>query len=649
METLDMNPTDVQNSMQGAADLFTPMDDQSAVTDSLGSSIQESDLNQSLTAALDQPEPDLTSSGQETQALAQEQAATDAPTPTVNTPVGDTLDPTDGAATDSLQLVSDQPPADALADAVPGLDPTTVPDTTGSGDASNTPDSSTTDTPNPVVAEPQPESAVLAEPPPSATQEAEALNQEEAPTSAPAPTVNTPVGDTLDPTAPSATDSLRLVSPESATEALADVVPSLDPTTTAPAPSPELQGFSTDPAQAEQLDDDHDHGNPGSQPLFHISLDDVSSAKTVDAGATRSVRDLTRRLGIKGDILDPGAGNNTVIGAGGSDIIFGDGGGLNTITTGGGSDMIVLGDETTNRVFDFNPDRDRFVLSGDVDLNNIVIAQGKNPGKGGLNQPLDSLNNTLIIDKSDGHILASLTFVNSDSISERNFFRVSSTAIDAAKNATSDNTQQGSGQLTGTQGKDKLVGSDGDDFLAPGDDTFRFKTARSGAEFPFANDSPGTTRLNLDLKGGVLRVNGTYKNYDGAPLFSQGETSIDPSAIILNGAGAQTLIDGFLKVPQDTEGNPISGTHLHFSPAGDVRGNFADATVVRYFTNTATSAKAGTISGEFELTPQEQAALLAGNFYVNAHTNVDLDKDGKGGFPTGENRINLNKNVVRFV
>ena len=31
----------------------------------------------------------------------------------------------------------------------------------------------------------------------------------------------------------------------------------------------------------------------------------------------------------------------------------------------------------------------------------IIIAQGKNPGKGGLEQPLDSVNNALIIDKNE--------------------------------------------------------------------------------------------------------------------------------------------------------------------------------------------------------------------------------------------------------
>ncbi len=498
-------------------------------------------------------------------------------------------------------------------------------------------------------AEPIAPVVITAPEPQVAAQEVQALNQEQAPSQAQAPTVNTPVGDTLS-TAndPTVANSLRQTVAGSSADALKAVIPGLDPTTTAAPPAADLQGFSVsnDPSKA----DDHDHGNPGSPPVNHISsLDAVASAKGVNAGATRLVKDLTRRFGIKGDLLDPGAGNNVVIGAGGNDLIFGNGGGLNTITTGSGADTIVLGDETTNRIFDFNPDRDRFVLADGIDINNIVIGQGKNPGKGGLNQPLDSLNNTLIIDKSDGHILASLTFTKSDAITDRNFLRVGDGALDIAKNSTFSNTQEGSGQLNGGLGRDKLVGGSGDDFLAPGDDTFRFRTAKSGGEFPFANDSPGTTRLNLELKGGVFRINGSYKNFDGAPLFSQGETTLDPTAILLNGAQAQPFIDGFLKVPNDVEGNKISGTHLHFSPAEDVRGNFADATVVRYFTNTPTSAKAGTISGEFELTPQEQAALLAGNLYANTHTNIDLDKDGKGGFPTGENRTNFNKNVVRFV
>jgi hypothetical protein len=491
------------------------------------------------------------------------------------------------------------------------------------------------------------------EPAVSQAQEVQQLNQEEAPSEAPAPEVSVLVGDTIAQPANEAAvaNSLQQVVAEPLIESLADVVPGIDPTTVeAPPADPAVQGFKVDEsAQAPANANDHDHGNPGSAPELHVDLDSVASVRQLDGAGIRQVRNLAFRMSFRGDFLDPGAGNNTVIGARGNDVIMANGGGLNTLTTGTGLDTIVLGKETTNRIFDFNPERDRFALPEDLDISDIVIAQGKNPGKGGLNQPLDSVNNALVIDKSNGHVLAALTFVSSETLSERNFVKVNSASIDAARNSRFSNTQEGSGQLNGSLGRDKLVGQAGDDFLAPGDDSFRFRTAISGEEFPFKTDSPGVTRLRLDLKGGVLRVDGRYRNYDGAPLFSQGETTIDPSAIILNGAGADALVKGFLSVPKDVEGNSISGTHLHFSPSGDERGNFADATVARYFENTPTSAKAGRIKGEFELTPQEQAALLGGNFYVNVHTNVDLDKDGKGGFPTGENRINLNKNVVRFV
>lgn len=58
--------------------------------------------------------------------------------------------------------------------------------------------------------------------------------------------------------------------------------------------------------------------------------------------------------------------------------------------------------------------------------------------------------------------------------------------------------------------------------------------------------------------------------------------------------------------------------------------------------------KSDMLKGEFKLSPQEQAALLAGNLYMNLHTNVDGNDDDRAGFPTGENRININKNVVQF-
>jgi hypothetical protein len=360
---------------------------------------------------------------------------------------------------------------------------------------------------------------------------------------------------------------------------------------------------------------------------------------------------LRDNLGARGDILRPGGGRNTVIASGDSDIIQANSqGAFNTITTGTGKDTIILGRNSTNRIFDFDPANDRFALSG-VNPKDIIIAQGKNPGRAGLEQPLDSNNNALIIDKRSNRILAALTFTRAADLTENNFVVLTgegSRSLSDGK-ALGARTQRGSGQINGTQGRDRLIGGAGDDFLYVGDSGFQFNTARGIDEFPFPTDSPGTSEININLKGGVLKIEGKYQDFDGFPLFSQGERTIDPNAKILNGSNPQALVDGFLRVPKDVEGNLITGTHLHFSPAGDSRGNFADATVVRFFENTPIDAKSGTIKGEFELTPQEQAALLAGNLYVNIHTNIDGDGDGRAGFPTGENRININRDVVKFV
>lgn len=399
--------------------------------------------------------------------------------------------------------------------------------------------------------------------------------------------------------------------------------------------------------------DDHDHAPQTSK--FELHIDDLSTLDGVRSlDAKKVVKDTSFRdnLGDRGDLLNPRGGTNVVIGSGDSDIIRGTGKGFNTITTGTGKDSIILGRETTNRVFDFDPANDRFVLAG-INPKNIVIAQGKNPGKGALEQPLDSVNNALVIDKKTGHILATLPFVKASDLNESHFVRNSKeaeTSLNELRKEGFFKNQVGDGKLSGTQGHDRLVGRDGNDFLYVGDDGFSFNTAKGGGgtEFPFATDSPGTSELNLDLDNGVLKVSGSYTNFDGFPLFSQGEKALDPNAKVLSGANPQALVDGFLKVPKDVEGNLISGTHLHLSPAGDNRGNFADATVIRYFENTPTDAKSGTIKGEFELSPEEQAALLAGNLYVNLHTNIDGDKDGRAGFATGENRINLNKDVVKF-
>jgi hypothetical protein len=398
--------------------------------------------------------------------------------------------------------------------------------------------------------------------------------------------------------------------------------------------------------------DDHNHAKPENAGEFslHVSLDDVASTRSLNAKDVRTERSLKEDIGSKGDLLDPGSGKNTVIGSGDGDIILGTDGGLNTITTGDGKDLVILGRETTNRIFDFDPSKDRIGFASDINLDDIVIAQGANPGRGGLDQPLDSANNALIIDKSTEHILASLTFTNEADLSTGIFRTIDANALDTLEDSKF-KVQEGDGKLTGGKGQDKLVGGEGDDFLYLGDDGFEVETARGTGpgEFPFPNDSPGTTELNAELKNGVLRINGSYKDFDGLPLFSDGETEIDPDAVILNGSDPEALINGFLAVPEDSEGNKLSGTHLHFSPAQDDRGDFADATVVRFLENNPIDDKSGTISGEFELSPEEQAAFLAGNFYVNLHTNVDGDGDGKGGFPTGENRVNFNQRAIDFV
>jgi CHRD domain/RTX calcium-binding nonapeptide repeat (4 copies) len=398
---------------------------------------------------------------------------------------------------------------------------------------------------------------------------------------------------------------------------------------------------------------DHDHAPKVGPFETHVDLNNVANAKTLNAKQVGKQGSFEGSFGDKGDFLNPGGGNNTVIAGGGNDVIRGAGKGLNTITTGTGKDTIILGKETTNRIFDFDPTNDRFVLQG-VNPKDIIIAQGKNPGKGGLEQPLDSVNNALIIDKREGHILASLTFAKASDINESHFSRLTGEANQSLKNeelkADGFKNQRGDGKLTGTLGHDRLIGGKGDDFLFVGDDGFKFGTAKGGGgtEFPFRTDSPGTSELTPTLKNGVLSFSGSYKDFDGAPLFSQGEKELDPNAKILSGADPKALMDGFLKVPVDKEGNAISGTHLHFSTAGDNRGNFADATVVRYFENTPIDAKSGTLSGTFELSPEEQAAFLGGNLYVNIHSNIDVDGDGRAGFATGENRLNFNKDIVQF-
>jgi RTX calcium-binding nonapeptide repeat (4 copies) len=418
----------------------------------------------------------------------------------------------------------------------------------------------------------------------------------------------------------------------------------------APAPTPTpTPGGGTPP-----IVDDHDHTGAGGSSANHVALDQVDVLRGLDLGKLRKEASFNDDVGARGDFVVTGGGKNTVIGTGDKDLIDARGGGFNTITTGGGKDSIILDGKTTNRILDFDPNVDRLLFTQGMDLNNIVVAQGKNPGKGGLNQPLDSVNNALIIDKTDGHILASLAFNKASSLQgieqsvRKGFSLVDDKTFDTVNQVKFDRTQAGNGKLTGAQGRDKMVGGGGDDFFYVGDDGFKLNTAVSGEEFPFPTTSPGEMTMNFELKSGNLKISGKYENADGAPLFSQGETALDPKATF-NGGNAAALIEGFLKVPVDSEGNKIGGLHMHLSPAGDDRGSFADATVVRYLDVTPTDAKNGTIAGDFDLNPEEQAAFLAGLNYFNLHTNVDADGDGKGGFANGEMRLNANRNVVQIV
>lgn len=391
-----------------------------------------------------------------------------------------------------------------------------------------------------------------------------------------------------------------------------------------------------DSATADLLAE-HDHAPKSGGSSNHAVL----SAVDIREFSFRNIRresHFSKYLNGNGDFLDPKGGANVVIGAGGNDVIVGTGEGFNTITTGTGKDLVVLGKETTNRIFDFDPSKDKMGFAEGLSLDNIVIAQGKNPDKGGISQPFDSSNNTLIIDKETEHILATLTFVKADALSEKNFVQVSNAdlaRLSEGKFSTSQTASEEGQQLNGTRGRDKMIGGAGNDFLYLGDDSFRFKTAKakSGAdEFPFPNTSQGSSRLDLELRSGVLTMSGSYKNFEGLPLFSDGVQEVAEDAVIPNGADPKALIENFLKVPEDRAGNPISGFHIHFS-----REKFADATVERYLTVDPTDDRSGVVNGRFPLNREEQAALLAGNFYANLHTTKH---------PVGENRIELN--TVKF-
>lgn len=169
----------------------------------------------------------------------------------------------------------------------------------------------------------------------------------------------------------------------------------------------------------------------------HVEPDKVSGARglSVDQVKKEDKASLEKKLGQNGDFLDSKGGNDTVIGGSGNDVIRNAGGGFKTVTGGGGSDTFTLGKETTARIFGFDPGKDQFAISDGLKVDDIRFGQGTDPTKGGLNQPLNSENNTVVFDASgsekEKHILASLSFVQANTISENNFVTVDSKDLDA--------------------------------------------------------------------------------------------------------------------------------------------------------------------------------------------------------------------------
>lgn len=196
--------------------------------------------------------------------------------------------------------------------------------------------------------------------------------------------------------------------------------------------------FQSSSSQSGSTTQSQAQTDSSSNPLaeaVHLDPDQVSNARGLSAEGVKTETNLEQRLGATGDFLDPKGGNDTVIGGLGDDIIRGSGGGFKTITGGGGSDLFVLGKETTNRILGFDPSKDKFAISDGLNIEDIRFGQGTDPTKGGLNQPLNSENNTVVFDasgdESKKHILASLPFVNANQVNEQNFTIVDSKDLDA--------------------------------------------------------------------------------------------------------------------------------------------------------------------------------------------------------------------------
>jgi hypothetical protein len=149
---------------------------------------------------------------------------------------------------------------------------------------------------------------------------------------------------------------------------------------------------------------------------------------------------------------------------------------------------------------------------------------------------------------------------------------------------------------------------------------------------------------NAVLEDGRLKIEGSFSNFDAVPLFEAegaNEQAAEDVSVFSND-DPQDLVNRF-RADAEAKGFEPTGVHLHFSPEEE-----ADATIMWTLGVEQNDAKSGTISGDFALTPEEQAAASAarsdgkGLFYLNNHTNVNADGDDRGGFLNGEVRFNLN-------
>ena len=159
----------------------------------------------------------------------------------------------------------------------------------------------------------------------------------------------------------------------------------------------------------------------------------------------------------------------------------------------------------------------------------------------------------------------------------------------------------GNDMLDGGAGMDMLMGGNGDDLLMGGlkrnnSQTFRrrFQLQESQQNPPVADtDATGTVTATLD--GMELTIDGTFSNLS-SPLTD-------------------------------------SPAHIHFGARG-FNGGVVEPLTVEGDSNS------GTLSGTFTLTPEQLAALLSDNYYVNLHTENN---------PSGELRGQIDLNLRQAV